>query len=137
MSNHDQNETDFDPASLIRVETIDEIAVLPPETEGVFVYRLTDEKLQAITARVPRLRYLVTDGSTRVTDSGLAWLDRLDELRCLDLEWSDLTDAGLPSIAALRTLRWVDLGFCGGITRQGLAELRRVRPDLEIVGETV
>ena len=137
MSNQNQNETDFGPDSLIHVETIDEIGALPPKTEGVFVNRLTDEKLQAITVRAPRIRHLITDGSTRVTDVGLACLARLSNLQCLDLEWSGVTDAGLPSIAAVRTLRWVDLGFCDGVTPQGLAEPRRVRPDLEIVGEAV
>ncbi len=137
MSNQNQNETDFDPASLTRVETIEETVALPPETEGVFVTRLTDDKLQAITVRVPRLRHLITDGSTRVTDAGLACLSRLNNLQRLDLEWSGVTDAGLPSIAAVRTLRWVDLGFCDGVTPQGLAYLRRVRPDLEIVDAAV
>jgi hypothetical protein len=38
---------------------------------------------------------------------------------------------GLPKIAAVKSLRWIDLGFCEGITREGAWELKRMRPDLE------
>ena len=125
--------TRFNPDQLRRVETMAEIRSLPPDSEGVFVLRLDDEKLAAIVECVSGVRYLIADGSTRVTDTGLRNIARLDRLECLDLEWSAITDQGLSSIAQVLSLQWVDLGFCKGVSSNGLAEMRRLRPDLEIV----
>ncbi len=33
----------------------------------------------------------------------------------------------------MATLRWVDIGFCAGVTLAGVGWLRRIRPDLEVV----
>ena len=123
----------FDPAHLLEVETAEQIRGVPADSEGLFVRRLNDEKLVVIGAQVPRLRHLIADGSTNVTDAGLSVLAAFPRLECLDLEWSRMTDSGLDLIAAVSSLRWVDLGFCPGVSAQGITKLRRLRPDLEIV----
>jgi hypothetical protein len=123
----------FDPAELLDVETVEQIRRVPAESEGLFVRRLNDDKLAAIAAQAPRLRHLIADGGTDVTDTGLSALAAFTRLECLDLEWSRVTDHGLDSIASVSSLRWVDLGFCPEVSSQGVAELRRLRPDLEIV----
>jgi hypothetical protein len=110
-----------------------EIENLSKATAGIFVFELTDEKLFAIAHHLPNLRYLIADGNTRVTDRGLHNLERFSILDSLDLEWSKVTNAGLPRIAAVKSLRWIDLGFCEGITREGASELKRMRPDLEAI----
>jgi hypothetical protein len=125
--------SNFDPSSLAHVTTLDEIQTLPELTEGIFVFGLTDEKLQAISGRLPQLRHLIADGNTRVTDAGLQSLRRFSRLENLDLEWSQITDAGLSMVAALKSLRWVDLGFCTCITPEGASGLKRTRPDLEVI----
>jgi hypothetical protein len=123
----------FDPNSLVKVRTLTDIERLSADTEGVFVFELNDEKLSAIGRHIPKVRHLVADANTGVTDAGLIHLQRLSALESLDLEWSGVTDSGLPSIAAVQSLRWVDLGYCKGITEQGASELQRVRPDLEAI----
>jgi hypothetical protein len=123
----------FDPSSFVRVRTIAEIENLSEDTDGVFVFELNDEKLSTIARHLPKLGHLVADGNTGVTDAGLVHLKRFSALESLDLEWSKVTDAGLSSIAAVQSLRWVDLGFCEGITEQGALELRRIRPELEAI----
>jgi hypothetical protein len=82
---------------------------------------------------LPALRRLIADGSTRVTDGGLVALAQLDQLECLDLEYAAITDNGLALIASALSLRWVDICFCNDVSSQGVAELRRLRPDLEVV----
>jgi len=126
----------FEPDSL-RVTTVAEIEALPERTEDLFVFHLTDEKLRSIAMHLPNLRHLVTDGNTRVTDAGLTHLARFGKLETLDLEYSGATNAGLLALAAVRTLRWVDLGFCQSVTEKGISELRRIRPDPEAVWPTV
>src|SRR5262245_46328928 len=123
----------FEPGSLTRVTTVAEIENLSAATEGVFVLELSDEKLSAIAQHLPNLKHLIADGNTRVTDRGLANLERFSRLESLDLEWSHVTNAGLSKIADAPSLRWVDLGFCEGITREGAFKLKLRRPDLDAV----
>lgn len=123
-----------DPHNLLRVDTVADIEQLQGDTVGIFIRGLTDEKLDAVASRVPKLRHLVADGNNQVTDEGLVHLARLSNLEALDLEWSAVTDTGLRRIAAAARLRWIDLGFCTGVTSAGLAWLRQARPDLEVIG---
>jgi hypothetical protein len=62
----------------------------------------------------------------RLTDVGLSALVALTRLECLDLEWSGVTGRGLNSIASVPSLRWVDFGFCAGVSAQGVTG--RLRP---------
>nr|HEV7954254.1 hypothetical protein [Candidatus Acidoferrales bacterium] len=123
------------PDNLIRVRTLEEIEALPPDTDGIFVRMLTDEKVQAIVARCPTLRILIVDGNNRTTDASFLELKKLQKLESLDLEWSAVTDAGLHHIAEMPSLTWIDLSFSGGVTLEGLRKLRREKPDLEIEPE--
>jgi hypothetical protein len=123
----------LDSDGLIRVTTSDQILRLSADVDEVLVRSLTDEKLRDIASAVPGLRRLVTDGNNRVTDEGLRHLSVMIRLESLDLEWSGISDAGLEAIAAVSTLRWVDVGFCQGVTEAGVSRLRRLRPDLEVV----
>jgi hypothetical protein len=134
MTTSHEDSAGLDPA---RVETMDEIWRLDANTQSVFVSHLTNEKLAAVAATVPRLRYLTTDGNNRVTDSGLASLATFTGLESLDLEWSEVTDGGLGVIASVGTLRWLDIGFCPAVTESGVAWLRQQRPDVEVVSAQV
>ena len=123
----------FDPSQSRAVETLEQIHELPADAECLLVRRLTDEKLAAIAARAPHVRHLIADGVNDVTDAGLFVLQGLPRLESLDLEWSRVTDDGLIAIASAASLRWVDLGFCPGVSAPAIEDLRRLRPDLEIV----
>jgi hypothetical protein len=136
MSEENEQTAGFDPWGLLRVETIEDIRALPANSEGVFVRRHDDAKLAVIASHLPGLRHLVQDGSPRISDDGLEVLRHLKRLEHLDLEWSNVTDRGLLMIASVPCLRWVDVGFCEGVSSQGVADLRSLRPDLGIVDTT-
>src|SRR5262245_2661417 len=101
----------FDPDALIRVETVEQIWSLAPDSDGVFVSDLDDAKLAAIAAATPDLRHLIAGGSSRLTDAGLGALATFTRLENLDLEWSLITDQGLGLVGAISSLRWLDIGF--------------------------
>ena len=122
---------------LVRVETVRDVALLPGSAVGLFVQRLSDEKLETIVRLVPHVRHLIADGSSAgVTDQGVKHLAQLGDLEALDLEWSSITDESMAIIANMPAIRWVDLGFCAGVSPGGLAWLRQARPDLEICPST-
>ena len=133
MTEERRAEARLDPGQLVEVETIEQIESVAPASSGLFVRRLDDPKLASIAAQLPTIRFLITDGSAQVTDAGLLALAGLRHLVSLDLEWSQISDEGLDRIAAVETLRWVDVGFCRGVTETGVVRLRQRRPNLEVV----
>jgi hypothetical protein len=104
---------------LPRVSSVADVDALAEGSEGAWTAGLTDEMLSRLADRLPALRVLASDGNSRVTDAGLAALSRFTRLESLDLECSAIPDAGLPLIAAVLTLRWVDVGFSKGVTGLG------------------
>ena len=77
----------------------------------------------------------MTDGNGGwLADRGLVHLAAVEAPESSDLEWSAVTDAELPAIAGVATLRWVDLGGAAGVTAAVLAELPRLRPVVVIEG---
>lgn len=120
-------------AALVRVDGLEAVAALPPDTEGVFVSKPSEALFAALAARLPALRHILTDGDTEdVNDNAVSRLATLRQLETLDLEGSTITDASLAVLAGLPALQWVDLGFVPGVTEKGLNVLRTARPDLEI-----
>jgi len=115
-----------------RVETIEEITALPLNTESIFISRLTDLKVEALS-RLTQLRILFQDGNSQITDAALSVIGNMMYLEFLDLEWSaGITDQGLQRLYGLATLRWLDVGFCRSITSNGVAALRSALPLCEI-----
>lgn len=116
-----------------RVETIEEIDALPLDTESVFVLRPTDLKVK-ILSRLTSLKVLFQDGSSKITDDGLAILGKMTSLEVLDLEWSEsITDRGLQFLYGLASLHWLDVGFCRLLTPEGVSALRSALPGCEII----
>jgi hypothetical protein len=66
-----------------------------------------------------------------VDDDALVMLYGFRDLRSLDLRDTQITDGGLPHIAALRRLEKLDISGTR-ITEGGLQELRRALPNCEI-----
>lgn len=83
----------------------------------------------AAVGRFSGLRELYLEGSN-VSDAGLAGLSVLHRLRYLGLGNTGITDAGLQALAAFPGLKKVDLGQ--GVTPDGVAALRRARPDITV-----
>jgi len=120
-------------ASLVQIRDAHDIAGLRTDVDGVLIVGLSDGLIRTLAEHCPGIRHIFGDGNSHaLTDRGLASLARFTALESLDLEYSAITDAGLDHIAAVETLRWVDLGGCDGITKSGLATLRSRRLDLEI-----
>jgi hypothetical protein len=60
-------------------------------------------------------------------------LASLENLRELDLsENSEITDAGLMHLAALKHLKTVDVWCCHKVSDEGIAALRKALPECEI-----
>ena len=57
----------------------------------------------------------------------------LEKVTSLDLEYTQITDAGLKEVAKLQQLTLLDLGFTK-ITKEGVTELKKALPNCKITG---
>ena len=71
---------------------------------------------------------------TAVTDEGVRSLSGASHLELLDLSTTAITDGALPLLRELTSLRWLTL-FATKVTAEGVAALRRVRPELGVLLE--
>jgi hypothetical protein len=116
----------------VRVESLEDIQRLPPQTESVHLDILDDGRAEAL-GRIPALRAILHDGNSLLTDHGLAALANLRNLEALSLEWSHLiTDRGLESLIDLPRLRYLDISFCDAISEQAVDRLKRALPSCEV-----
>lgn len=112
------------------VESKQDIAALPPSTPRVRARGLHDEDIFALS-HLPLLKDLDFGGGRKVlaaslTDKGLANLASLDlqRLDTLMLGYcTNITDAGLSSVAKIGSITWLSLEVCPQITDVGLASL--------------
>jgi hypothetical protein len=82
---------------------------------------INDEGLRYLE-RMADLRYLNLSHCRRLTDDGLARLDRLHKLQTLRLRWTGVTDRGLPRLARLAQLERLYL-HSTNVTPAGLQPL--------------
>jgi hypothetical protein len=75
---------------------------------------------------------LLTLTDTRITNAGLAHLERLSSLRYLSLQDTSVTDAGLAHLEGLPNLQEVDLDGTK-VTDAGVTELRRTQPKVKVI----
>jgi hypothetical protein len=112
------------------VESKQDIEALPASTARVRARGLHDSDIPALN-HLPLLKHL-DFGSGRkarvasLTDKGLAHLADVD-LQHLDVLMlgycTNITDAGLASVAKMRSITWLSLEVCPHITDTGLASL--------------
>jgi hypothetical protein len=69
---------------------------------------------------------------TQISDAQLTDLGALKSLRYLDLSVTVVTDAGLEILAAQKNLKHIDLGSTPKVTAAGVAKLRKALPDCRI-----
>ena len=109
------------------VDSKRDIERLSPSTPSIRARALPDADIPAL-ARLQQLRILDFSGgqavtNASITDRGLAQLAalKLPQLETLTFGYStNITDAGLVSIARMQSVKWLSLMVCQGITDAGL-----------------
>ncbi len=92
--------------------------------------KISDEDLKAL-AGLKKLKRLDL-GFTVVGDRGMKELSSVSNLEWLDLGWTKVTDAGLIELTQLKQLRFLGLRNNKMISNQGVLEIKKSIPDLEI-----
>jgi Leucine-rich repeat (LRR) protein len=94
---------------------------------------ISDRGMEAIAA-LRQLRVLKL-GHTKFSSKAFAALVGLTSLERLGLEFCpEVNDEALKQLSAAKNLRWVDL-YGTKVTSLGVAELRKQRPDLQVLWE--
>lgn len=110
-------------------------ALLTPLAEQIVWLKLGDTKItDAALSEIAKLKNLnkLHLEYTSVGDAGLSNLKDLPYLEYLNLVGTKVTDAGLQSLANLKTIKDVFV-WKSGVTDAGIAQLRKARPDMNIV----
>ena len=110
-------------------EVIQYLAHLPELSELILNAPITDEGLNQLPV-LPKLRSLWLNGS-RVRGSGVASLAKQPSLISLAINGGLIEDSARDHISSLTSLRWVSLRD-SGMTEDGKARLREMRPDLTV-----
>ncbi len=129
------------PPPSLRTQTPETVAALAEiERLGGIVTREPSRPIQPVTAvamkgdqfrdqhldQLPNIASLEIE-SSEVTDAGLRKLRRIRSLTACRLRCVQVTDKGIANLAALPALSEVHLYDCFGITDHGLLELKRVQ----------
>lgn len=93
---------------------------------------IDDESLLHLTG-LRELEYLDLQG-TRITDEGVDALRQFDSLHSLELHSCPISDAGLAHLSEMRSLKYVGLSHARFATAAGVAQLKKLRPGLDING---
>lgn len=93
---------------------------------GINARQQMSDSVLARIASLDRITRLDLDGCTRVTDAGLAHLERMPQLEELNLSgWhSQITDRGLAVLRHLKKLRRFDMAWPQRVSDAGMANLR-------------
>jgi len=110
-------------------EVIQYLAHLQELDEMVIRAPITDEGLEQLPV-LPKLRSLWLNGS-QVRGPGIACLAKQPSLAALAINGGLVEDTAGVHIASLASLRWVSLRQ-SGMTEDGKARLRELRPDLKV-----
>jgi internalin A len=84
------------------------------------------------TKPVVEVDLFLRDKPSEMTDAGLKELAALKGLQKLKLGPAMVTDAGLKELAGLKALKSLDLSDCKGVTDVGVKDLQQALPDLII-----
>ncbi len=98
----------------------------PNQEAGIRIQNIDDDALSLLVKEIdnhPQVKMLNLSENRKISDRGLKFLKHLPELTTLNLSSCDLTDQGLPKLAALKNLEWLNLSYCNRITYIGLKSL--------------
>src|SRR5579864_899515 len=112
-------------------KSVDILAKLPQLTDlDLTSTRVSDRGLEKIASH-QNLQKLKLNGCIGVTDLGLKHLKTLPKLTELEISGTSVTDSAIADIASMKQLKVIYLG--GTLTAAGLARLRSLRPDVEVL----
>lgn len=97
--------------------------------------QIDDESLLHLM-RLDKLEYLDLQG-TRITDAGVDALRQFGSLHSLELHYCDISDAGLAHLGEMKSLRYVGLSHVMFATEEGVAQLEKAKPEIEVNGRPV
>lgn len=108
------------------------VAAMPPELARLEVcgdYR--DDFCSAVAAHLTSLRHLNISACYRITDRGLAAIAAMPSLRVLDLQlMRGLTVESIDTLLGAQQLEDLDVRYCDFVTAQHVVQLRRSLPNL-------
>jgi hypothetical protein len=92
----------------------------------------TDSFCTAIAERLKNLRHLTIAACDQITDAGLATVAAMPSLRVLDMrQMRGLTVATIDTLLAAKQLEDLDVRYCDFVTAQHVVQLRRALPRLQ------
>lgn len=112
-------------------EAVAALVNLPLEDLALLDNQATPEGL-AHAAKIATLRRLDASHAPTVQDESMALVAKLPMLEEFKLGSAKVTDAGLQSLAASKTLKKLSLSGLKSVTPAGVDRLRQARPDLAI-----
>jgi hypothetical protein len=115
------------------------VAALPPELERLEVcgdYR--DDFCTAVATHCKALRHLTIAACYEITDRGLAAVAAMPSLRGLDMrQMRGLTVASIDTLLAARQLEELDVRHCNFVTAEHVVRLRRSLPKLQKLATSI
>jgi hypothetical protein len=115
------------------------VAAMPRELERLEVCGdYTDTFCTEVATRLPQLRHLTIAACYRITDQGIAAVAAMRSLRVLDMrQMRGLTAACIDSLANATGLEDLDLRHCDFVTAEHVERLRRALPNLQTLRSSV
>ena len=123
----------------VRDHSPDWVAAMPPELERLEVCgEHTDDFCAAVAEHLKHLRHLTIAACYQITDRGLAAVAAMPSLRVLDMrQMRGLTAACIESLLAAKQLEELDVRHCDFVTAKHVARLKRVLPKLRKIETSV
>lgn len=92
--------------------------------------RMDDDDLAVLVEEVAGLGNLLRvdlSENRKITNAGLEYLQRLKQLRELNLSSCGITDAGMDTLTRMDHLVWLNLSYCNRLTDLGVKKLSRLK----------
>lgn len=92
--------------------------------------------LKRVCSGCPNLKKLLLkcERESDLTDEDVRSIGQCSQLECLSLvHWTKVTDASVPVLASLSSLREIDLSYCSGLTSAGVQSLLRSNRNFEVI----
>ena len=91
---------------------------------------LSDSLMKLLKPCQRQLKELNLSGNNQLTDKGIAYLTKLQDITSLNLSGTKLTNEGLESLKAFSELNSLDITRCSLISKTQIKEFMKALPDL-------